>query len=116
MNHRHPFYAVGFALRLAINQGAINGESEEWANKEHMMHTPEHVTEPRTDWRTRIIGTPFGWALTLLLAALGIYLFATHAGHVFGALPYLILLMCPLMHFFGHGRHGHGESDQQLRK
>ena len=80
------------------------------------MHPPEHVAEPRTDWRSRIIGTPFGWALTLLLAALGIYLFATHAGHVLGALPYLILLMCPLMHFFGHGGHGHGEREQQDRK
>jgi hypothetical protein len=28
-----------------------------------------------------------------------------HLQHVVGALPYLLLLACPLMHFFGHGHH-----------
>jgi hypothetical protein len=41
------------------------------------------------------------------LAALGLYLFITHAGHTVAALPYLLLLACPLMHLFGHGGHGH---------
>jgi hypothetical protein len=48
-----------------------------------------------------------GWAVTLSLAALGAYLLWKHAGHVIYALPYLILLACPLMHVFGH-HHGHG--------
>ena len=47
------------------------------------------------------------WAATLPLAALGAYLLWTHTGHVVSALPYLLLLACPLLHLFGHG-HGHG--------
>ena len=52
------------------------------------------------------IGSTTGLVVCLLLAALGVYLLWTHTGHVLSALPYLILLACPLMHFFGHG-HGH---------
>jgi hypothetical protein len=32
--------------------------------------------------------------------------------HAFGALPYLILLACPLMHLFMHDGHGHGGGGQ----
>jgi hypothetical protein len=35
-----------------------------------------------------------------------------HRIHVIGALPYLLLLACPLMHLFmmhGHGGHAHGD-------
>ena len=58
-----------------------------------------------------LIGTPSGWALTLALAGLGAYLFATHAGHILSAAPYLLLLLCPLMHLFGHRGHGHGHRE-----
>ena len=59
-------------------------------------------------------GTKFGLLVSLLLAGLGIYLLWTHTGHVLAALPYLILLACPLMHFFhhGHGHEQHGEANQ----
>lgn len=30
-----------------------------------------------------------------------------HWVHVLGILPYLLLLACPLMHFFMHGKHNH---------
>lgn len=65
-----------------------------------------HPVNPERNWRTRLIGTPLGWAVTLALAALGIYLFVTHTGHALSALPYLLLVLCPLMHLFMHGRHG----------
>jgi hypothetical protein len=52
------------------------------------------------------LGSTTGLFVCLVLAALGGYLLWTHTGHVLTALPYLILLACPLMHFFGHG-HGH---------
>jgi hypothetical protein len=71
-----------------------------------MNTTPNPSTSPRS-WRTALVGTPLGWAVTLALAALGIYLFATHTGHILAALPYLLLLACPLMHVFMHGSHGH---------
>ena len=52
------------------------------------------------------LGSKLGWAATLLVAALASYLLWTHTGHVVSALPYLLLLVCPLMHVFGH-HHGH---------
>ena len=36
------------------------------------------------------------------------YLVAEHRAHLFGLLPYFILLACPLMHRFMH--HGHREA------
>jgi hypothetical protein len=53
------------------------------------------------------VGSKSGLAVCLALAALGVYLLVTHTGHVLSALPYVLLLACPLMHFFGHG-HRHG--------
>ena len=37
----------------------------------------------------------------------GYFLITEHQAHVFSALPYLLLLACPLLHLF-HGRGGHG--------
>ena len=55
------------------------------------------------------LGSRSGLVVTLAVAALGIYLLATHTGHILAALPYLLLLACPLMHLFGHHHHaGHG--------
>ena len=48
------------------------------------------------------------FAITLSAFALGAYLLWTHTGHVVTALPYMILLLCPLMHLFGHH---HGAND-----
>jgi len=53
-----------------------------------------------------------GWVLTLAIAVLGLYLLITHTGHVLTALPYLLLMACPLMHLFMHGGHGHSHRDQ----
>ncbi|RDI57166.1 DUF2933 domain-containing protein [Microvirga subterranea] len=71
------------------------------------MTTPNVSSTPPKSWRTLLVGTPLGWVVTLALAGLGIYLFATHTGHILSALPYLLLLACPLMHLFMHGGHGH---------
>jgi hypothetical protein len=52
------------------------------------------------------------WAL----AAIGlVLLIIDHWAHVFGVLPYLILLACPLMHFLhrGHGHGGHKPHDRR---
>ena len=44
----------------------------------------------------------------------GALLFTEHRAHVLGALIWLPLLACPLMHIFMHGGHGHhGNNDQQ---
>mgnify|MGYP000002200526 FL=1 len=40
-------------------------------------------------------------------AVAAIFLIYEHTTHVLGALPYLLLLACPLMHLFmHHGHHG----------
>ena len=44
----------------------------------------------------------------LVLGAIATYfLLSEHRAHFIGALPFLLLLACPLMHFFMH--RGHGE-------
>ena len=48
------------------------------------------------------------WVLIGFVAVAGFFLFIEHRAHVLGILPSLLLLACPLMHFFMHGRHGHG--------
>lgn len=51
----------------------------------------------------------FGLALMLLAI--------DHWAHIFGVLPYLVLLACPLMHLFMHGKHGqqHHQHDQDKK-
>ncbi|MGE5643905.1 MAG: DUF2933 domain-containing protein [Byssovorax cruenta] len=57
------------------------------------------------------LGTKTSWAITLFIAALGAYLLWAHTGHLVSALPYVIFLLCPLIHLFGH-RHGRGHHRQ----
>jgi len=56
--------------------------------------------------------TPSGITLIGFLGVAGFFLILEHRAHVLGALPYLLLALCPLMHFFGHRGHGsHGTHD-----
>lgn len=44
----------------------------------------------------------------------GFFLLTEHRAHVFGILPFLLLLACPLLHSFmhgGHGSHGGGKDE-----
>lgn len=56
-----------------------------------------------------------GVAATLALAGVSYYLLTEHKEHLAVALPYLILLACPLMHIFHghHGGHGNHHKDQE---
>ena len=66
-------------------------------------------------WRSRA-----GIAWIVLAGVAGWFLWAEHRAHLLGALPYLIILACPLMHLFMHrghrqgGQHSghHGSRDQ----
>jgi len=54
----------------------------------------------------------------LAFAAMGIVLlWSEHQAHFLGALPYLFILACPLLHIFGghgsHGGHGGRHSDNE---
>jgi hypothetical protein len=47
--------------------------------------------------------------IALFLAVIAFFLLTEHTAHVFGALPYVLILACPLMHLFMHHDHGgHG--------
>ena len=46
------------------------------------------------------------WIWVTLAVVLGFFLFTEHRAHLFGVLPFLLVLLCPLMHLFMH--HGHG--------
>ena len=50
------------------------------------------------------------WVLLGFLAIAGFFLLTEHKAHVLGVLPFLLLLACPLLHLFHHGRHDQGES------
>lgn len=58
--------------------------------------------------------TPRGYnrILVAFLAIAAFFLLTEHRAHLFGALPFLLLLACPLMHLFMHRGHGaHGSHD-----
>ena len=52
-----------------------------------------------------------GLVLLGFMAIVGALLFTEHRAHVLGALIYLPLLLCPLMHMFMHGGHGPQHND-----
>lgn len=61
-------------------------------------------------WRS-----PAGLTLCVALFLAGFYLFTEHTAHVFGALPYVLVLACPLMHVFMHRGHHGGHSNSSRR-
>ncbi len=61
----------------------------------------EHSVD-RTFWRT-----PSGVALLGFLAVAVFFLAPEHTAHLLGALPFLLLLICPLMHLMHHRHHRH---------
>ncbi|MBI5751862.1 MAG: DUF2933 domain-containing protein [Hydrogenophilales bacterium] len=59
----------------------------------------------------------YNWILVAFLAIAAFYLFTEHRAHLLGALPFLLLLACPLMHLFMHGGHGaHGGHDENSER
>ena len=65
-------------------------------------HTDREVAPPF--WRSR-----YAVGLLVIGAVAMYFLLSEHRSHFFGALPFLLLLACPLMHTFMHGGHGeHG--------
>ena len=52
------------------------------------------------------------WVFWGFLAIAAYFLLTEHRAHFINALPFLLLLACPLLHLFGHGRHsGHEGKD-----
>lgn len=57
-------------------------------------------------------------ALIGFLIVAGFFLFTEHRAHLFGFLPFLLLLACPLLHSFhgGHGNHGADTNNSEQDK
>ena len=69
----------------------------------HHDHS-QHDSEPKDFWSSR-----YTIGLIVMGTIAAYFLLSEHRAHFFGALPFLLLLACPLMHIFmhrGHGGHG----------
>jgi hypothetical protein len=78
-----------------------------------MMNSPHFANTSPTIWRSKP-----GIALGMLLVIVLFYLAREHYGHMLGLLPYMILLLCSLIHFFGHhhgGHNHHGETSDSTK-
>lgn len=53
-------------------------------------------------------GAALPWVFFGFLAVASLFFFTEHRAHLMGALPYFLLALCPLMHFFHGGHGGHG--------
>lgn len=58
---------------------------------------------------------PKGIITMLILTTIGLYLIIVHKQHVIGALPFLVILICPLMHIFMHRGHKHHGKDKDSK-
>ena len=71
----------------------------------------QNDSEPKAFWSSR-----YAIGLLVMGAVAAYFLLSEHRAHFFGALPFLLLLACPLMHVFmhrGHGGHaGHADPQQ----
>ena len=60
------------------------------------------------------------WLGACLFAAIAIFfLWEEHRAHILGAVPYVLLLLCPILHLLmhrGHGGHGDGGSKEQAHE
>ena len=76
-----------------------------------MTHQHEGQDAPPSFWSSR-------YAIELLvIGGVAVYFLLTeHLAHVVGALPFLLLLACPLMHVFMHRGHGHHHEQNQSGK
>jgi hypothetical protein len=82
----------------------LHAQSEELAGREKPMSIHDHPRDGAS--RVRFLTSPAGLVMIGFLLISGIYLWMEHRAHLLGALVFLPLLLCPLMHLFMH--HGHG--------
>ena len=73
---------------------------------------PIMMSEAKAPWWR----LPFRVTLIAFLAIAAFFLVTEHSAHLFGVLPWLLLLACPLMHFMHHGHGGHGDAGHNKTK
>ncbi len=72
-----------------------------------MNHTHRKDSGPRRR-------TPLTIALLGFSAIATFFLFTEHRAHALGALPFVLVALCPLLHLFGHRGHGsHGSPEDK---
>lgn len=64
------------------------------------MNSPQKFTFSEWLWSRT------GLTLIAFLAIAAFFLITEHTAHLFGFLPYVLLLLCPLLHLFMHRGHG----------
>jgi len=62
----------------------------------------EHHRRQEPFWRSRTSLALLGFA-----AVAAFFLLSEHRAHLLGALPFVLVALCPLLHLFGHGGHRH---------
>jgi hypothetical protein len=78
------------------------GHEEESCMAEH-----DHHTGPSTG-QGGFLSSRAGIVLVAFLVIVGLLLTTEHRAHAFGAMLWLLILACPLLHIFMHGGHeGH---------
>ena len=60
-------------------------------------------------------GAASRWVFAGFLLVAGFFFFTEHRAHLMGALPFVLLALCPLMHLL-HGRHRHGRGTDAERE
>jgi hypothetical protein len=91
--------------------------------RRHEPSAPEVLTMATTSESRRcgVFRSPATLALLAFLALAAYFLLTEHTGHLLGALPFLLVLACPLMHLFmmrghGHGAEQHGEPASRVER
>lgn len=70
---------------------------------------PRHEEVSGSHWRL-----PSGVVLLGFLAIAAFFLVTEHRAHLLGALPFVLVALCPLLHLFGHRGHGsHGSPENK---
>jgi len=72
------------------------------------MQSHDH-SSGQTNPKTAFLTSPAGLVFAGFLAIAGIFFWTEHRAHLLGALIWLPLLACPLMHIFMHHGHSHGK-------
>ena len=60
--------------------------------------------------------SPSSLILLMFLGIAAFFLITEHWAHVLGALPYVLFLLCPVLHLLMHSRHDHGHTDRGTRQ
>src|SRR6266498_2683865 len=80
--------------------GEARGAIDACLNRPHKEHHMHNQDQTPARGLAALLRTPQGAALAAVLTAALIYLLVDHTTHVLRALPYLLVLLCPLMHLF----------------